>query len=340
MRLSYNMMNNMHKWGIAVFFVTFIPLAVVVPLITSFQFRSAASFGENLVASAEGENLDSAINGNELLAIEVRVTSIDIANNVAKVNIEPFPLYSLSEQKITFEYLQDNAGSTEFFTQLKTPSINLNLSLAGNVSQFKKGIPMAQLTLSLPFFAGDSTLYPFDSYGLELGILAFKEGNSDPIPILVVTDSVLPLLNIQSTIPSKPNLKEVNINFTIDRSKTAKGFSIFVILTQWVLACSLYALSTGVWIRGRKVEAGIISACLAFLFALPNLRNAQPGIPSVTGCVSDLLSFYWVMILAAISTILAIINYCVNYRAEVKPRRLIDDQTKVALMNPMEKQEV
>lgn len=38
----------------------------------------------------------------------------------------------------------------------------------------------------------------------------------------------------------------------------------------------------------------------------------------MTGCVSDLLSFYWVMILASVSGALVIINYCVSYKAAPK----------------------
>lgn len=57
---------------------------------------------------------------------------------------------------------------------------------------------------------------------------------------------------------------------------------------------------------------------------LHEVRNVQPGIPAPTGNVSDLVCFLWVMILAAISAILALTNFMHHSRTsslEVSPKK-------------------
>lgn len=134
---------------------------------------------------------------------------------------------------------------------------------------------MSEQSLSLALDSGDSSLYPFDSYSLQFEIVATVNNNGtiSQIPVLLTTQSVLPLFKIDSTIPSFPDTAEVTAAVHFERSRTAKFFSIFIIINMWVLGCSLFALATGIWIRGRKVEPPTIAACLAFIFALPNGKD-------------------------------------------------------------------
>jgi hypothetical protein len=54
------------------------------------------------------------------------------------------------------------------------------------------------------------------------------------------------------------------------------------------------------------------------LFAIPQLRNVQPGIPSI-GCAADTLSFFWCMALIAFSLLLLMWNYIINKREKLSP---------------------
>jgi Domain of unknown function (DUF4436) len=51
------------------------------------------------------------------------------------------------------------------------------------------------------------------------------------------------------------------------------------------------------------------------LFALPPVRNSQPNIPPI-GCVADLASFLWCMVLISLSLVLLIWNYIHKYKAD------------------------
>lgn len=53
-----------------------------------------------------------------------------------------------------------------------------------------------------------------------------------------------------------------------------------------------FALACSVWIRHRKVEPPTIAVNAALLFALPALRNTQPGVPPV-GALIDVCGFFW-----------------------------------------------
>ena len=52
----------------------------------------------------------------------------------------------------------------------------------------------------------------------------------------------------------------------------------------------------------------------AVLFAIPQLRNVQPGIPSI-GCASDTVGFFWNMALIAVALLLLMWNYII-YKKE------------------------
>lgn len=57
------------------------------------------------------------------------------------------------------------------------------------------------------------------------------------------------------------------------------------------------------------------------LFALPAIRNTQPGIPDI-GCTADLAGFMWVMFLVMISTVMMMWNYIFKYGKDKVPETL------------------
>lgn len=60
---------------------------------------------------------------------------------------------------------------------------------------------------------------------------------------------------------------------------------------MWILTMSVFTLTTWIWLTRRRTELAIITICTGLLFALPNVRNAQPGIPKDVGVISDRESF-------------------------------------------------
>jgi hypothetical protein len=56
---------------------------------------------------------------------------------------------------------------------------------------------------------------------------------------------------------------------------------------MWCLGLGIFVAAMSVWFREKKVELPVIAISTALLFALPNIRNSQPGIP-LTGTKSDI----------------------------------------------------
>ena len=111
------------------------------------------------------------------------------------------------------------------------------------------------------------------------------------------------------------------------RSGVTVFFALFVGLLMWLLSISALIIAISIWMRERKVEPPTIAVMAALLFALPAMRNSQPGIPGI-GTSSDVASFFWAMALVSISLILLMANYIMMYKAEkpvAEKEKLIHD---------------
>ncbi|KAI8831380.1 hypothetical protein BC829DRAFT_409758, partial [Chytridium lagenaria] len=60
-----------------------------------------------------------------------------------------------------------------------------------------------------------------------------------------------------------------------------------VMFILWLLSLLVLGVVIQIYFRDRTVEPPT-----AVLFALPAVRNAQPGAPQI-GCISDIVSFFW-----------------------------------------------
>jgi hypothetical protein len=86
--------------------------------------------------------------------------------------------------------------------------------------------------------------------------------------------------------------------FVISRAPTQKFFSLFIILIMWIMSLGVFSMSLAHLWYSRKVEAPTIGVVTTMLFALPAVRNTQPGAPPI-GCTSDVVGFFWNMGLVA-----------------------------------------
>jgi Domain of unknown function (DUF4436) len=86
---------------------------------------------------------------------------------------------------------------------------------------------------------------------------------------------------------------------------------------MWLLSLSAFVLSSMIWLRKRTVEPPTIAVVGSLLFALPGMRNVLPGNPTV-GCTFDVASFFWALLLVAISVMMLMWNYIKMQRSEKK----------------------
>ncbi|CAO3614700.1 unnamed protein product [Cunninghamella blakesleeana] len=99
---------------------------------------------------------------------------------------------------------------------------------------------------------------------------------------------------------------------SVSRNSATKGFSLFIVVLSWILSLCQFFLASQSLLRNREMTPQILALPAALLFALPNLRNSQPGVP-LAGIVLDMAGFYWNMALVAISLIISFLMFIFQY---------------------------
>ncbi|KAI8070054.1 hypothetical protein BC940DRAFT_254439 [Gongronella butleri] len=97
--------------------------------------------------------------------------------------------------------------------------------------------------------------------------------------------------------------ERLGLRILTGRSSTTLGFSLFMCLLMWALSLILAVFGFQVAFRHRPVHAHGCMIGVTMLFALPTLRSAQPGVPENTGCIADVLGYYWNMAIIALQSI-------------------------------------
>ncbi|KAJ3084642.1 hypothetical protein HK102_000602 [Quaeritorhiza haematococci] len=222
-------------------------------------------------------------------------------------------------------YLFTVAGIEKFFTgqefneddfiETRTP-FPFNLTLGDKENSFKAGAMLSRQEIPIPILEGMPTNYPVDDYRAHFYMEASATINNT-IPIAALTYSALQLFSFRTTFTYSPSGggSALLASIHIKRSRMVIGYSIVVIIIMWLLSLSLFTLAVGVWVRKRKVEPPTIAFSVAMLFAIPNVRNAQPGIGEI-GALGDVAGYFWNMMLIVASVLLLLWNYIIQYRAD------------------------
>ncbi|ORY04923.1 hypothetical protein K493DRAFT_311177, partial [Basidiobolus meristosporus CBS 931.73] len=103
------------------------------------------------------------------------------------------------------------------------------------------------------------------------------------------------------------------------RSATTKGFSICVVILMWALSLGLGTVAFQIVFLRREIQPPVIALGVSMLFSLPALRNTQPGVPGI-GCATDIIGFFWNMLLVAISSIGIIWTYSITWTRPLPQR--------------------
>jgi Domain of unknown function (DUF4436) len=163
----------------------------------------------------------------------------------------------------------------------------------------------------------------------ELRLTAFANTNDTKTRCEVALTGALQGFNIAFTAVESQNsdgafvLATVTFNLTkisARRSATTIFFSIFIVVCMWLLSMTAFILAFTLWFRHRKVEPPTIGFVASLLFALPAIRNTQPGVPGI-GCTIDVSGFLWNMFLVLVASLLLMWNYIIKYTKEKAPTK-------------------
>ena len=150
--------------------------------------------------------------------------------------------------------------------------------------------------ITFPLSDCDLNAYPFDSYAL---IESYFDAKSDDDYYNVTGSISGGILGFEVFKDAQMDeFGYFTFNIRIYRSWTTKFFSGFIFILLWLISLGSM-LFTLLFFFFDAVELPIVAITTALLFAMPNVRNTQPGIPGI-GCTSDIAGFFWNMMIVAL----------------------------------------
>jgi len=196
-----------------------------------------------------------------------------------------------------------NLGMTGSNQVSKEVKFLVNSSASKPERVFEKGKIMEPADVVIPISEGQVSDYPFDRHKSFLELEMTSTANPPTkIPIMVHLWSDMAGFNTNAYPIPENTASYVGINITVERSITTTLFSIFIMLGMWSVGIIVLLQARIVQVKGDMVELGMFTYNAALIFALPAVRNIQPGIPPV-GTLSDFMAFFWAEGLATVSFI-------------------------------------
>ncbi|KAJ3362448.1 hypothetical protein GGF32_006094 [Allomyces javanicus] len=169
----------------------------------------------------------------------------------------------------------------------------------------------------ITFQSGSTRHYPFDVHSTAVDIsAALVDAAQTPVPLRLTLNGAVPgfaLDNFVLVADPDQGFGYLLLAFDIARSGTTKGFSIFIMILSWCLSLIMGYLALQVARQKREVEPPMLAPPCALLFALPSLRNVQPGVPGI-GVTVDVVGFFWNMAIVAISATVIILYFILRWQ--------------------------
>lgn len=177
------------------------------------------------------------------LTVLCNITLVDIANFQFKMAFIIYP---------SGTYATNSTTSNPIYARLTR---SISVSAGPQTWNFKAGQPMSAQQLSLTFKSGNVNQYPFDKYQGQFMLNAYDTINSDlNIPIsFAIAPSTFGFNFLPIEVISNDNLF-IFSSMQASRSFTVQFFSLFIIISLWILSLTAFALSASLWLRDRKVE--------------------------------------------------------------------------------------
>ncbi|KAF9415098.1 hypothetical protein BGZ94_000193 [Podila epigama] len=207
----------------------------------------------------------------------------------------------------------------------------ISISLFYTTLSFPDAQIMRSVDVTMPYMQGTTIDYPFDVYKSYFEILANKDRERlHRIPISLTFLGRLQTVEFVPVVHLDPmDTYKISLKIMTKRSPTTIGFSLFIVLIMWALSIAIGIIAIQVIRKHRISDEHILTLGITTLFALPALRETQPGIPAI-GCAADVLGFYWNMAIIAISSIMILMASALRWKEPsiLHERNLMQQQHK------------
>ncbi|RKP38947.1 hypothetical protein BJ085DRAFT_3356, partial [Dimargaris cristalligena] len=181
--------------------------------------------------------------------------------------------------------------------------------------QFPANATMQDVEYNVPFLTGNVRDYPFDAYRAD-SLIMFQETNTtNPVPVSFLFDGVIAGVNFKSDFievdGGTPNMYDFVAE--VHRNSTTLFFSIFVVVTMWLISIAIFIMAVQVLFSGREIPPPLVGFGATILFAFPALRNSFPGVPQI-GCYIDTVGFFGPISIVSISTCAIVFTFLLRWR--------------------------
>ncbi|KAG0342272.1 hypothetical protein BG000_005787, partial [Podila horticola] len=191
----------------------------------------------------------------------------------------------------------------------------VSVSLFYTTLSFPDSQIMRSVDVTMPYMQGATIDYPFDAYKSYFEILANKDREQlHRIPVSLTFLGMLQTVEFVPVVHLDPSdTYKISLEIFTKRSPTTIGFSLFIVMIMWALSIAIGIIAIQVIRKHRMTDEHILTLGITTLFALPALRETQPGIPAI-GCAADVLGFYWNMAIIAISSIMILMASALRWK--------------------------
>ncbi|KAJ9081400.1 hypothetical protein DSO57_1015108 [Entomophthora muscae] len=201
---------------------------------------------------------------------------------------------------------------------------NLTLDLRFKKMKLMAHQPIEPFTMTVPFIEGTVRDYPLEYFIAKFPISIYGPSR---VPFHASLDGLLQLFKVRFNALSSSEIENDTtfryltskpdslITLTLYRPKTTLFICVFMAALMWVLAIAMVNLAWDAVFFQREVPPPLLSIGVTMLFALPTLRNSQPGVPAM-GCFLDMLGFFWSIVFISISASAIIFNWVLGFKPQ------------------------
>ena len=177
---------------------------------------------------------------------------------------------------------------------------------------------MATTDLQVDIETGSLLHYPFEQYASQMRWRAFEgtpAQRGHEIPLRFYTYETSPVFDAAMRQAKLASPGDVTVSLTASRPAVIRWFAAAIYLSMAAVGAG--ALSIGVLLltRRRRLEATLLGALCAMMFAVPVMRNTLPGNPPL-GVAGDLVIFLWAELAVVFGLLMGIATWV---RDSVRP---------------------
>ncbi|KAI9014063.1 hypothetical protein DFJ74DRAFT_681136 [Hyaloraphidium curvatum] len=243
--------------------------------------------------------------------------SVLVAYTVVSVDLVDFQLPLRVQATTCGGDIEDDDG-------LATVDITYTIDFDTIVLQ--RGLPAVQSENTQSLDGGPLYTYPFDVWTASITTNAFREGPNGTklrIPVGVSVDAVSTAYIIRAqAVPNAtddasrgPLAGGLEIQIQISRTAVSIALVILIALSMWALSVSMLITALdAAYIRPHRVEADVVGASISLLFALPQLRDAMPAVPSLGFAQVDVFAYSVCLLISAVAAIILLWEFMMRTR--------------------------